>query len=247
MNCWIEYQVSDDLRHQLSSLSCTFPTDGLLLSRGDVNYGQLGRPCKGIESKQFGLVDLKGVTNVAANAAHALAMTQQEVSKSYVTSGSILYITECMLGFQMNEKNNIHTVKPVCNDHLYNKLHYLQGWVQIRICICIQIRKYLYLYLYLKNTKLACLYLYLYLYLNDVCERICKRFFKYSSNFIRISAELNISSVACSVLPLTNWIMTHTHCNVKFPITAWIYNTNDWDELLTMALFKFVPPDLCLL
>ena len=111
-----------------------------------------------------------------------------------------------------------------------------QGWVQIRIriCICIQIRKYLYLYLYLylKNTKLA--YLYLYLYLNNVFERIWKIFFKYSSNFKRISVELNnISSVACSMLPLTNWIMTHSHCNVKFPITARIYNTNDWDELLT--------------
>ena len=111
-----------------------------------------------------------------------------------------------------------------------------QGWVQIRIriCICIQIRKhlYLYLYLYLKNTKLA--YLYLYLYLNNVFERIWKIFFKYSSNFKRISVELNnISSVACSMLPLTNWIMTHSHCNIKFPITARIYNTNDWDELLT--------------
>ena len=124
-------------------------------------------------------------------------------------------------------------------------LHH-QGWVQIRIriCICIQIRKYLYLYLYLKNTKLA----YLYLYLNDVFECIWKIFFKYSSNFKRILAELNnISSVACSVLQPTNWIMTHSHCNVKFLITAWIYNTNDWDKLLTMALFKFVLPDLCLL
>ena len=63
---------------------------------------------------------------------------------------------------------------------------------------------------------------------------IWKIFFKYSSNFKRISVELNnISSVACSMLPLTNWIMTHSHCNVKFPITARIYNTNDWDELLT--------------
>ena len=114
----------------------------------------------------------------------------------------------------------------------FNYLRHIQGWVQIRIriCICIQIRKYL--YLYLKNTKLA--YLYLYLYLNNVFERIWKIFFKYSSNFKRISVELNnISSVACSMLPLTNWIMTHSHCNVKFPITARIYNTNDWDELLT--------------
>ena len=123
--------------------------------------------------------------------------------------------------------------------YLYHGNHHTwkdQGWVQIRIriCICIQIRKYLYLYLYLylKNTKLA--YLYLYLYLNNVFERIWKIFFKYSSNFKRISVELNnISSVACSMLPLTNWIMTHSHCNVKFPITARIYNTNDWDELLT--------------
>ena len=126
------------------------------------------------------------------------------------------------------------------------KLCPVQGWVQIRIriCICIQIHKSFYLYLYLKNTKLA----YLYLYLNDVFERIWKIFFKYSFNFKRISAELNnISSVACSMLPLTNWIMTHFHCHVKFPITAWIYNTNDWDELLTMTLFKFVLPDLCML
>ena len=82
-----------------------------------------------------------------------------------------------------------------------------------------------------------------------VFERcIWKIFFKYSSNFKRISAELNnISSVACSMLPLTNCIMTHSHCKVKFPITAWICSTNDWDELLTMTLFKFVLPDLCLL
>ena len=72
--------------------------------------------------------------------------------------------------------------------------------------------------------------------------------FKYNSNFERISAELNnIGSVTWSMLPLTNWIITHSYCNVKFPITAWIYNTNDSDELLTMTLFKFVLPNLCLL
>ena len=104
---------------------------------------------------------------------------------------------------------------------------------------------YSYLYLY-SNTQIFVFVfvfvfekyqigvLYLYLYLNNVFERIWKIFFKYSSNFKRISVELNnISSVACSMLPLTNWIMTHSHCNVKFPITARIYNTNDWDELLT--------------
>ena len=99
------------------------------------------------------------------------------------------------------------SIRPSGTDFSQNHNHNQQGWVQIRIriCICIQIRKYLYLYLYLKNTKLA----YLYLYLNDVFERIWKTFFKYSSNFKRILAELNnISSVACSMLPLTNWIMT---------------------------------------
>ena len=81
-----------------------------------------------------------------------------------------------------------------------------------------------------------------------VFERIWKIFFKYNSNFESISAELNnIGSVAWSMLPLTNWIMTHSYCDVKFPITALIYNTNDWDELLTMTLFKFVLPNLCLL
>ena len=118
-----------------------------------------------------------------------------------------------------------------------------QGWVQIhiRICICIQLHQYSYLYLYLKNTTLV--YLYSYLYLNDVFERIWKIFFKYNSNFESISAELNnIGSVTWSFLPLKNWIMTHSYCDVKFRITAWIYNTNDRDELLTRTLFKFVLP-----
>ena len=100
-------------------------------------------------------------------------------------------------------------------------------YANIRICICICIWK---------NIKLV----YLYLYFNNVFERIWKILFKYSSSFERISEELNIGSVAWSLLPTKNWIMTHSYCDVKIPISAWIYNTNDWDELPCSNLFYLI-------